>query len=177
MSIASLILLTTLGHPPSALPRPKDVTLEGQVRAAAGGAGGRARVLLVTRNAEEFELHATDKADHAELERLAGVKVKVYGVRGDPRLPRGRHVMAERYEILDVGKGVVPKLGTIARLEEGGKARLLFVGEDGQAALLPAGWARKMQRHVGAKIWMVGTAKSGRLKPKRFAILRAAPKP
>lgn len=175
MSILSLILLTSLGHPPSAVPRPKDVSLSGQVRAASGGHGGRARVLLVTRNAEEFELHATSKADHAELERLAGVQVRVRGVQGDPRLPHGRHVMVEGYDILDVGKGIVPVLGTIASLEEGGKARLLFVGEDGQAALLPAGWARKMQRHVGAKVWMVGKTEGGHIKPSRFAILRAAP--
>lgn len=175
MSIVSLILMSSLGHPPSAVPRPEAVQLEGQVRAAAGGPAGRARVLLVTKNAEEYELHATAKADHAELERLAGVKVRIRGVQGDPRLPRGRHVMVDGYDIVDVGAGVVPSLGTIASLEMNGKARLLFVSEDGQAALLPEGWARKMQRHVGAKIWMVGKLEAGKLRPKRFAILRAAP--
>lgn len=175
MSILSIVLLsTTLGHPPAAVPRPKAVALVGQVRASSGGPGGRARVLLVTKNAEEFELHATSPADHAELERLAGVKVEVSGVRGDPRLPRGRHVMVDRYEIKDVGSGVVPELGTIASLEVDGEPRLLFVNHRGQAALLPEGWARKMRRHVGAKIWMVGKRDGSKLKPTRFAILRAA---
>ena len=176
MSIVSFILLSTIAHPPSAVPRPKPVTLVGQVRSAAGGAAGRARVLLVTKNAEEFELHTAARADGDELERLAGVKVEVRGVRNDPRLPRGRHVMVEGYEIVDVGNGVVPELGTIASLDMNGAPRLIFVNRKGQAALLPAGWAKKMQRHVGAKIWMVGKRDGERLRPTRFAILRAAPR-
>lgn len=174
MSILSLVLLSTVAHPPSAVPRPKPVALVGKVRAASGGAAGRARVLLVTKNAEEFELHTAVRADHQELERLAGVSVKIQGVKGDPRLPRGRHVLVEDYTIVDVGNGVVPQLGVIAALEIKGASRLIFVGEDGQAALLPKGWATKMQRHVGAKLWMVAKTKNGVLKPKRFAILRAA---
>jgi hypothetical protein len=177
MIISYILLSTALAHPSSALPRPEPVSLVGQVRAAAGGGAGRARVLLVTKNAEEFEIHASDRGDAAELERLAGVKVKVRGIKNDPRLPRGRHVMVEGYEIVDVGKGVVPELGTIASLETSQGAKLLFVNEMGQAALLPDGWAKKMSRHVGAKIWMVGQRKGDRLRPKRFAILRAAPTP
>lgn len=174
MSVLSLVLLTTLGHPSSAAPRPKPVELVGQVRAAASGPGGRARVLLVTKDAAEHELHTAATADHAELERLAGVRVRIKGISGDPRIPRGRHVLVDGYEIVDVGEGVVPELGTVAELELNGKPRLLFVNDKGQAALLPKGWATKMRRHVGAKLWMVGKRKGAELRPTRFAILRAA---
>lgn len=81
--------------------------------------------------------------------------------------------MVQDYKILDVGAGVVPELGMIAAVNIEGKSRLLFVSENGQASLLPNGWARKMKRHVGAKIWMVGKQKDGQLKPTRFAILRS----
>ncbi len=178
MSILSLVLLSSMvGHPPSSVPRPQAVTLQGRVRAASAGHRGAARVLLVTKNAEEFELHTPNRAEHKELERLAGVTVRIRGYKGDSRLPRGRHIMVNRYEILDVGAGKVPELGIIAALDIDGKSRLLFVSEAGQATLLPNGWARKMKRHVGAKIWMVGKRKNGQLKPTRFAILRSAAHP
>jgi hypothetical protein len=175
VSALSLILLSTLaGHPPSAVPRPLPVALVGQIRAAAGGPGGEARILLLTKDAEEFELHAPRPQGKEELERLAGVKVRVEGFQNDPRLPRGHHVMVDGYEIVDVGEGVVPELGTIAALPVNGETRLLFVSEAGQAALLPEGWGKKMLRHVGAKVWMVGKRSGDAYRPVRFAILRTA---
>jgi len=175
VSALSLILLSTLaGHPPSAVPRPLPVALVGQIRAAAGGPGGGARILLLTKDAEEFELHTSRPDGKEELERLAGVKVRIDGFQNDPRLPMGHHVMVDGYEILDVGDGVVPELGTIAAFTKGGTTRLLFVNEAGQAALLPEGWGKKMLRHVGAKVWMVGKRSGEAFRPVRFAILRTS---
>lgn len=176
MSLLSLVLLSSVvGHPPSAVPRPEPIIVQGKVHAASGGAAGRARVLIITKNAEEYELHTPEVPAHNELERLAGVTVKIQGYQGDPRLPRGRHVMVNSYEILDVGNGVRPELGVIAEIQIEDKSRLIFVNEDGQAALLPEGWARKMQQLVGAKLWMVSKKKEGGIRPSRFAILRAGP--
>ena len=86
MSALSLILLSTLaGHPPSAVPRPLPVALVGQIRAAAGGPGGGARILLLTKDAEEFE---------PLRERIEG-RLAVHSARGG-YAPSGMYGAADR---------------------------------------------------------------------------------
>ncbi len=177
MALSSLILLTALsGHPASAVPRPKTVELRGEVREVSGGKLGKSRAVLVVEDGEEYTMHGMDSATGEELTRLAGTKIEAFGLMNDPRLPRGNHVLVQRYAIVDVGKGVVPRTGVIAQMEIGGAMRLLFVDDDGRADLLPEGWGKKMSRHVGARIWMVGSGEGASFKPLRFSILRGARK-
>src|SRR5438067_1756224 len=100
----------------------------GKVREVGGGLRGASQALLVADDRSEVVLHGASEADEEELRRLAGVRVKVFGVKTDPR-----SVKVERYEIVDVGGGVVPRIGHVALLELGGKPRLIFVSEDGKA--------------------------------------------
>ncbi|MEQ8280063.1 MAG: hypothetical protein RMA76_01855 [Deltaproteobacteria bacterium] len=177
MALTTLVLLSALsGHPASAVPRPKTVQMRGEVREVSGGKLGKSRAVLVADDGEEYTMHGIDSETGEELTRLAGVKIDAFGLLNDPRLPRGRHVLVQRYQIVDVGKGVVPRTGVIASVDMGGTKRLLFVDDDGRADLLPEGWGKKMNRHVGARIWMVGSGEGASFKPLRFSILRGARK-
>jgi hypothetical protein len=164
------LLLALSAHAP-ATPKPKAIELFGEVKEASGGPGGSRALLLV--EGGEYQLHALADPSVNELKRLAGAKVRIFGVTGDPRIPRGKHVLVERYEIADVGNGVVPRIGRIAKLELDGRTRLLFVDESGTADFLPEGWGKKMMQHVGAKVWMVGSRNGKDFQPERFAILRS----
>lgn len=171
MILSPLALMMALtAHPPSAIPKPKPIKLSGAVREVSGSPGGRA--LLVLDDGAEFVLHGPNPGRKNELKRLSGTRVRVFGVTRDPRIPRGRHIMVERYQILDVGGGTKPRVGTLASLKVAGQDRLIFVDQQGQADMLPAGWGKKMNKHAGAKVWMVGRRASDGFKPQRFAILR-----
>ena len=100
-----------------------------------------------------------------QLRRHPGVKVRVPGL-----LEPSSRVAVDRFDILDIGGGVVPRLGTLAALA--GEARLLFVADDGQATFLPAGFTAKLKDQVGARVWLVGTQRGEKLQVSRFAVLR-----
>lgn len=176
MALTSLVILSALAsHPASALPTPKSVELVGEVREVSGGPMGRSRAVLLA-DGEQYTMHGIDSATAEELTRLSGVRIKAFGLLNDPRLPRGHHVLVQRYAIVDVGKGVVPRIGVIATITVDGKDRLIFVDDEGRADPLPKGWGKKMKRHVGAKIWLVGSGEGASFKPRRFSILRGARK-
>jgi hypothetical protein len=140
----------------------------GTVREVAGGPGPRAE--LAAEDGQRYVLRGRTPDDDAELRRLAGVKVRLFGA-SEP----SQRFAVDHFEILDVGGGVVPVLGTIAALE--GEARLLFVDERGRAAFLPAGFASKLKDQVGAKVWVVAKPSGDKLAVSRFAILRPGPGP
>jgi hypothetical protein len=169
MIVPLALVLSLASHGPS--PKPQAIELFGEVKEVSGGAGGSRALLLV--EGGEYQLHGGADPSENELKRLAGAKVRIYGMTGDPRIPRGKHVLVERYEIVDVGGGVAPRMGHIAKLELEGGTRLLFVDAAGNAELLPQGWGKKMMQHVGAKIWLVGSRDKKELKPERFAILKS----
>ena len=168
MSLILALVLSLSSHGPS--PKPQPIELFGEVKEASGGAGGSRALLMV--EGGEYQLHAAVTPSENELKRLSGAKVRIFGITGDPRIPRGKHVLVERYEIVDVGGGVVPRIGQIAKIEIGGDTRLLFVDAAGTADLLPEGWGKKMMQHVGAKVWMVGSKNGKDFQPQRFAILK-----
>jgi hypothetical protein len=147
----------------------------GKVTEVRGDSVGQLQAVLVLDDSVEWVLHGLELEDNEELVRLAGTRIKLYGELNDPRIPTGNHVLVRRYDIVDVGKGVVPKIGRIAALQEG-KLKLLFIADDGTAELLPDGWVEKMQKHVGAKVWIVGNKSGERFLPLRFSILRTGPK-
>lgn len=171
MATAPFALLFALSAHAPATPKPKPIELVGEVKEVSGGAGTSRALLLI--EGGEYQLHGLANPSRNELVRLSGAKVRVYGITGDPRIPRGKHVLVERYEIVDVGGGVAPRVGRIAKLEMNGATRLLFVDESGVADLLPAGWGKKMMQHVGAKVWMVGSRNGKGFQPQRFAILKS----
>lgn len=156
---------------PMEAPAPAKQDLVGKVREVLGSRE-RSSPVLALDDGSEVVLHGATERDDGELLRLAGVRVRVHVQKGDPMLPGGNHVRVHGYEILDIGGGVVPRIGKLASIVIGGSSRLIFVGEDGKADLLPVGWAAKMSRHVGAKMWLIGTESKGEFVPTRFAILR-----
>lgn len=175
MSVLLVLALTSIAHNPTHLPDPVSVTLEGEVREIGGGVGGSPRAQLKLDDQSTLVLHGRTPPDSDELRRLAGIRVRIVGVKGDPTLPRS-DVRVAQYEILDVGGKVVPRIGSLAlaKLDEG--PRLLFVDEQGQAEVLPETWLKKMEPHVGAKLWVIGSSsRPGRLTPSRFGILRPGP--
>lgn len=176
MSIALVLALSVLSETP--MPQPAKVELVGKIREVGGGLRGGPQALLVLDDKSDRVLHGASDLDDEELRRLAGARVRVFGVENDPMMPRGNHVRVDRYEILDVGGGAVPRLGRLAELELEGKQRLVFVADDGRAELLPASWYKKMSKHVGARLWVVGDRAPGKaeLTPVRFAIIRPGPK-
>lgn len=175
MSTPAFVALSMLAHNPQPLPAPAPFEATGKVREILGSAE-RPQAVLELDDKSELVLHGATELDDAELRRLAGVRIKTKGIKGDPLLPRGNHVRVAHYDILDVGGGVVPRIGRIASLDLNGTERLLFVDDDGSAQLLPLGWASKMTKHVGAKVWLVGTRAKAELTPTRFAILRPGEK-
>ncbi len=159
VAIAFAALITSAG--PS-LAHGQD-TRVGTIREVVGGPSSRAE--LAAEDGATYVLIGKTADDEAELKRLAGVKVRLHGVAA-----ASSKMMVEHFEILDIGGGVVPKLGVIAELA--GDKRLLFVDEAGSAAFLPAGFTAKLKDQVGAKVWVVGTPKGDSLRVSRFAILR-----
>jgi hypothetical protein len=176
MSPLVTLMLASIAHPPVPIPAPTAVEIVGKVREQKGGSGPKNEALLTLDDGSEVVLHGRDESEDNELMRLAGVRVKVNGIKGDPLLPRGNHVRAFRYAIVDVGGGVAPRVGRIAEIELDGKGRLLFVDDEGRAETLPESFRPKLGQHVGAKVWVVGTAQKSELTPARFAILRPGPK-
>lgn len=172
MSVALAVLLSIVAHNPSPVPPPVKIDAIGKVREVKSGEGGAPQAVLELADVGEMVLHGLDDKGDAELMRLAGVRVRIYGVKGDPTLPRGNHVRVDRYEIVDVGNGVVPRIGRIAAIELHGTTRIVFVDDQGQADLLPAGFTKKMQANVGARAWMIGSKDKGDFIPTRFSILR-----
>jgi hypothetical protein len=172
MNAALAVLLSLVAHNPSPLPPPAPLEVTGKIREVISGMGVKPQAILALDDKKELVLHGHSEADDVELIRLAGVRVKIDGIKGDPLLPRGNHVRVLRYEILDVGGGVVPRLGRLALIELNGAERVLFVDDEGRADLLPAGFTAKMSKNAGARVWMIGTKEKSELVPTRFAILR-----
>lgn len=152
-----------------------EVSLEGKIREVSSK--GRTVAMLETTDGRGLSLTSPVEGLGEELRRLSGVLVRLKGRRSSAKAPDGEPVSALSYEILDVGGGVVPKIGTIAAMDIAGQRRLIFVDESGSAELLPAAWVKRMGGHVGAKVWMVGRVEQGELRPSRFSILRPGPKP
>jgi hypothetical protein len=169
-------LMLAIAHPPVRIPTPTPVEIVDKVREQKGGSGPKNEAILTLDDGSEVLLHGRDEIEDVELIRLAGVRAKINGIKGDPLLPRGNHVRALRYEIVDVGGGVVPRVGCVAEMELDGKPRLLFVDDEGRAQSISESWRSKLGPLVGARIWMVGTAQKSELVPVRFAILRPGPK-
>lgn len=160
-----LLALLAVAAPPQAF--------FGQIREVSGGPGGRSQAILLADGGRRLTLHALRPAEATELIRLSGVRVQLRTTT-DAQLPGPHHVRVLSYQILDVGGGIKPRVGHIARLEQAGSRRLVFVDETGRADWLPAGWTKKLDRHVGSKVWMAGRRKGGVFSPSRFAILRPA---
>jgi hypothetical protein len=175
MSTMTLALMLSLGLSAQNgdVAAPKPVELVGKVKEVGGGPAGRAQAVLSLDDGTEWVLYSADPEAQGELVRLSGVRAHIRGTLGDPRLPGNNAVMVQRYQIVDIGKGVVPRIGHLASLQLDGKTRLLFVDEEGTAELLPDGYAEKLMKQVGAKLWMVGNKSGERFQPMRFAILRS----
>lgn len=172
--ILALALALPSAPPPTAAPaQPQGpVLVVGKIREVRGIP--RSRAELVTEAGVHHPLHAEQLGLATELVRLAGAKVRLV-TRHHPLLS-GQALMVDSYQILDVGGGQVPRLGHLAALRLKDVRRLVFVGDDGQADLLPAGWNRKLMHQVGAKLWLIGHYnREGYFRPARFAILRPAP--
>jgi hypothetical protein len=165
--LASLTLLAAVlvGAPASAAPE----ALVGKLREVSGGPGGRAEAELTVDGGAAVLLDGRLPEDDVVLRRLSGVRVRVTGERAGPRF------VVDAIEIVDVGNGQRPRLGVLGRLQLGDTTRLVFVDDAGAAELLPAGLAAKLDRHVGARLWVLGVKKNGELIPTRFAIVRPAP--
>ena len=194
MKTLALLMLTVVGQPPpSSLPGPEPEQLapaeekgrsapvtddsgtvfKGKVREISGGPGDRSQALLLTDDGHRFVLHAVRRDEAPELVRLSGLRIQV---RALPMVGLPDHIRVLQYRILDIGNGVEPRVGHIARLGQGSQSRLVFVDENGRADLLPAGWTRKLRHHVGSKVWMTGRFQGTDFLPSRFAILRPVAK-
>ena len=142
-----------------------DDTRTGTVREVVGGP--RSRAELAGDDGNTYVLRGISEGLDEELRRLAGVKVKLMGVTDSS----GR-LAVDRYDILDVGGGLVPRVGVIAQLPMGGEKRLIFVDDAGNADFLPNTFTAKLKDSIGARVWLVGTTKNDKLQVSRFAILR-----
>lgn len=161
MSPAVVLALALLAEAP--------VVLEGKVREVAGGPAGAPQAILTVEPSRSVTLRGRTDAFDAELRHLSGFRVRVSG----EAVPNeGDTLRVQRYEILDVGDGAVPRIGIVASLQLEGQKRLLFVDpQTGAAELLPAGWTQKMAKNVGAKIWVVMDKGAAAFRPKRWGIL------
>ena len=145
----------------------------GTVRDVAAGIAGKPAAELKTDDGKTLILRGYDSDEDGELLRLGGMRVRAHVIDGDAGLPAsGGYVRVVHYEILDVSGAGAPRIGVLAQLELDGKPRLIFVAEDGTAEILPAGWTKKMTKHVGSKMWMIGSKKGGSFSPSRHGILR-----
>ncbi|MBI2373672.1 MAG: hypothetical protein HYV07_06700 [Deltaproteobacteria bacterium] len=144
---------------------------EGVIKEVSGGPG-TTMVELRMDAGERVLLLPRGELDPNELRSLSTVRVRVRGERGDPAGPGGTYARIDTYEILDVGKGAVPRVGILGQLELQGEKRLVFVDDAGQADVLPKGWGQKLGGSVGAKLWMVGTGSGENFAPTRFQVLR-----
>ena len=143
--------------------------LEGMIKEKSGGPLGKARVQLKTAE-KMITLRGHTPSLHKELSRLNKMNVRINA------LPKKGHHEVLSYELLSRSSGEIPQTGHFAGMELNGQYRILFVSSNGQASLLPIGWAKKMKRHVGAKAWVIGEPRDGQLTPKRFGILRSLAK-
>jgi hypothetical protein len=150
---------------------PETLVLQGVVREVSGGPGGKARALLRTEAGQKYELRARPPLVAQELLRLSKITIKALVT---PLDRSGRLVMVESYEIVALPGGQRPRIGHFATKESKGRKRLMFVDGEGNAVYLPQGWTRKLTRHAGSKVWVLGTPEDGVLRPKRFGILRPA---
>lgn len=151
----------------------KKLVITGSVRDVAGGIAGKPAAEFKTDDGHTLILRGYSAEDDGELLRLGGFKVRIFAIEGDPGLPAtGGYVRVERYEIVDAGGGTVPRIGVLAAIDLEGGRRLIFVGDDGTAELLPAGWLKKMSKLVGSKMWIVGTKKGSNFLVSRHGILR-----
>lgn len=150
---------------------PYEVELRGEVRTVKVGPTTRAALMVD----DDTHVLAARRADlEQELQNLDGATVVVAGYRDDGLRPPGVDLLVEVYEIVDVGDGRVPRLGRLAALALDGDTKLLFVDEAGRADVLPESWKKRMLRHVGAKLWILGRrGDDGRYTPTRFKILRS----
>ena len=139
------------------------------VREVSGGPAGKARAILRTPAGEKFELRARPPLTTNELLRLAKITIEAQVTKLDRE---GRVATVESYEIVALPDGQRPVVGRLVLAATKAGPRLTFVDADGKALYLPRGWSRKLSRHDGAKVWMLGTLNYGVLRPKRFGILR-----
>ena len=165
----ALVLLGFLTIIPQRVAATSLETLEGVIKEKSGGALGQSRLRFKMQD-KSITLRGHTPALQKELGRLnkMTVRIKAYAREG--------HHEVLSYELLRHKSGEVPRIGRIAGMQVGGEYRILFVSSDGEAALLPSGWVKKMRRHVGAKTWMIGAPRDGQLTPRRFGILRPGPK-
>ena len=145
------------------------VVLEGQIKVVSGGRFGQAQVQLKT-DKKTFKLRAISASLGHELERLNKMKLSVEGEK------KGTEFEVSKYTIMTQSSGKTPKIGHFAGLDLNGEFRILFIYTNGDAALLPIGWAKKMKKHVGSKAWMLGEPRDGQLTPRRFGILKTKSK-
>jgi hypothetical protein len=143
--------------------------IEGEIREVSGGPLGRGQVQVKT-DKKTIKLRTARAELSQELQRLNKMRVRLEGHSHET------HFEVLGYRILKHSSGEVPQVGHFAGIELNGQYRILFIYADGNAALLPIGWAKKMRRHVGAKAWMLGEPRDGQLTPRRFGILRPKPK-
>ncbi len=158
----------------SATQGPLEVELRGEIRTLR--TGPETRAVLVAGD-DNHVLASRLPGLEEELLNLEGVTVLVVGNRDRHLRPRGVDLLVERYTILDVGDGRVPRVGHLASLKMPDGPRLLFVDDRGQADFLPDSWNKRMATKVGSKIWILGRRDDGAFVPTRFRILRAAEAP
>ena len=145
------------------------VVLQGQIKVVSGGRFGQAQVQLKTEK-KTFKLRAKTASLGHELERLNKMKLSVHGEE------KGTEFEVSKYTLSAQASGHTPQIGHFAGLDLNGQYRILFVYANGDAALLPIGWAKKMKKHVGSKAWMLGEPRDGQLTPRRFGILKTKSK-
>ncbi len=158
-------------HPARSVAPPQPVDHTGELKETGGGPMGP-RPLFIRDDGQKFLVNGPGTIKE-ELLRLSGVKVHLYGVMNDPRVPRGQF-WVEKYQIVDVGGGNKPHVGQLALLNSGKKETFIFVTESGLAYPLPQGWVKKRKLTAGSKLWII--SQTGEVfKPVRYARLRNGP--
>jgi hypothetical protein len=100
----------------------------------------------------------------AELARLSGAEVRVRGVENGK--PPAGDFMVTNYDVTGID-GEVPKLGILT--DAGGYLTLL-----GPDTLKLTNVPDALRSRTGAKVWVVGPAKGGKLEVQSYGILREA---
>ncbi len=154
-----LLLALTIGAAPG------EETVAGTVRVTKGGGLGDPRAVSLATPEGALRLHG---ALVVEVERLQSISVEVIGHRRDD----GFEVKA--YQILDVGGGARPLVGTLVELPSG------FGLRDGTGTdiplSLPPRSRERLSDKAGAKLWVHGNRLlSGELKVLKYGILRDPP--